>query len=192
MPGPETSVVVERNLLIPLPDGAHLAADLYRPAGEGPWPAIVDYLPYHKDGRGGRLDVEAVNRYFAARGYAALTVDIRGLGSSDGVNPFPFDPREAHDGHVAVALVMAKVLVAERAQLAGTIAFLFQPAEEGGDGAGAMIEDGVLEWMKPAVCFAMHLNNSEPTGTIGVRDGGVFAGSNEFVIKLVRLGRASM
>jgi uncharacterized protein len=44
MPAPETSVVVERNLLIPLPDGAHLAADLYRPSGEGPWPAIVDYL----------------------------------------------------------------------------------------------------------------------------------------------------
>ena len=35
MPAP--FVVVERNLLIPLPDGAHLAADLYRPAGEGPW-----------------------------------------------------------------------------------------------------------------------------------------------------------
>src|SRR5262245_46666072 len=105
MPTPETSAVVERNLLIPLPDGAHLAADLYRPRGEGPWPAIVDYLAYHKDGRGGRLDVEAVNRYFAARGYAALTVDIRGLGSSGGVNPFPFDSQEAHDGHVAVEWV---------------------------------------------------------------------------------------
>ena len=108
MPAPETFVVVERNLLIPLPDGAHLAADLYRPAGEGPWPAIVDYLPYHKDGRGGRLDVEAVNRYFAARGYAALTVDIRGLGSSGGVNPFPFDTQEAHDGHAAVEWVAAQ------------------------------------------------------------------------------------
>ena len=108
MPAPEASVVVERNLLIPLPDGAHLAADLYRPIGEGPWPAIVDYIPYHKDGRGGRLDVEAVNRYFAARGYAALTVDIRGLGSSGGVNPFPFDTQEARDGHVAVEWVAAQ------------------------------------------------------------------------------------
>ncbi len=89
-----------------------------------------------------------------------------------------------HDGHVAVALVMAKLLAKEKANLGGTIAFLFQPAEEGGDGAGAMIEDGVLDWMKPAVCFAMHLNNSEPTGTIGVREGGVFAGSNEFDITL--------
>jgi amidohydrolase len=93
-----------------------------------------------------------------------------------------------HDGHVAVALVMAKALAAKRADLAGSIAFLFQPAEEGGDGAGAMIEDGVLDWVKPAVCFAMHLNNSEPTGTIGVRTGGVFAGSNEFQIKLTSRG----
>ena len=108
MAAAEASVVVERNLLVPLPDGAHLAADLYRLPGDGPWPAIVDYLPYHKDGRGGRLDVEAVNRYFAARGYAALTVDFRGLGSSSGVNPFPFDPQEGRDGHVAVEWVAAQ------------------------------------------------------------------------------------
>lgn len=99
------AVVVERNLLIPLSDGVRLAADLYRPAGTGPWPALVDFLPYHKDGRGGRLDVEAVNRHFAARGYAALTVDFRGLGSSEGVNRLPFDPQEARDGHEAVEWV---------------------------------------------------------------------------------------
>ena len=101
-PSPPHGVVVERNLLIPLPDGVRLAADLFRPAGDGRWPALVDFLPYHKDGRGGRQDVEAVNRHFAARGYAALTVDLRGLGSSDGVNRFPFDPQEARDGHEAV------------------------------------------------------------------------------------------
>ena len=59
---PGLPVDVERNLFIPLPDGVRLAADLHRPAGTGCWPAIVDFLPYHKDGRGGRLDVEAVNR----------------------------------------------------------------------------------------------------------------------------------
>ena len=104
-PSPSHGVVVERNLLIPLPDGVRLAADLYRPAGDGRWPALVDFLPYHKDGRGGRQDVEAVNRHFAARGYAALTVDLRGLGSSDGVNRLPFDPQEARDGHEAVEWV---------------------------------------------------------------------------------------
>jgi predicted acyl esterase len=49
-----------------------------------------------------------VEPYFAARGYAALTVDIRGLVSSGGVNPFGFNTQEAHDGHVAVEWVAAK------------------------------------------------------------------------------------
>ena len=89
-----------------------------------------------------------------------------------------------HDGHTAVALVMARILTARRERLGGTIAFLFQPAEEGGDGAGAMIADGVLDWVKPDACYAMHLNNDDPVGVIGVREGGVYAGSNEFTITL--------
>lgn len=93
-----------------------------------------------------------------------------------------------HDGHVAVALVMARLMAARRERLAGTVAFLFQPAEEGGDGAGAMIEDGVLDLVKPDTCFAMHLNNDEPVGRVGVREGGVFAGSNEFRIRLLSRG----
>lgn len=99
MTGP---VAVERNLLIAMPDGVELAADLYRPPGAGRAPAILTFIPYHKDGRGGRLDVEAVNRHFAARGYAAVTADLRGLGGSGGVNPAPFDPQEARDGHAVV------------------------------------------------------------------------------------------
>ncbi len=89
-----------------------------------------------------------------------------------------------HDGHTAVALVMARILAARKDRWAGTVAFLFQPAEEGGDGAGAMIQDGVLELIRPDICFAMHLNNDEPVGRVGCRVGGVFAGSNEFRIKL--------
>ena len=102
------AVAVERNLLIPLSDGVELAADLYRPTEPGRWPAILTFIPYHKDGRGGRLDVEAVNRYFAARGYAALTVDFRGLGNSGGVNRVPFDPQEARDGHEVVEWIAAR------------------------------------------------------------------------------------
>ncbi len=102
------AVAVERNLLLPLADGVELAADLYRPAEPGRWPAILTFIPYHKDGRGGRLDVEAVNRYFAARGYAALTVDFRGLGNSGGVNRLPFDPQEARDGHEVVEWIAGR------------------------------------------------------------------------------------
>jgi len=71
-------VVVDRNHLIPMPDGVELAGDCYRPAEPGRWPAILTFIPYHKGGPGGRLDVEAVNRYFAGRRYAAMTVDRRG------------------------------------------------------------------------------------------------------------------
>jgi amidohydrolase len=93
-----------------------------------------------------------------------------------------------HDGHTAVALVMARLLAEDRKNLKGKVAMLFQPAEEGGDGAGAMIDDGVLDWVKPDVCFAMHLNNDETVGTIGAKVGGVFAGSNEFQIRLTSKG----
>ena len=93
-----------------------------------------------------------------------------------------------HDGHTAVGLVMAKLMAAKKAQQKGTVAFLFQPAEEGGDGAGAMINDGVLDWVKPDICFAMHLNNDETVGVIGAKVGGVYAGSNEFSIKLSSRG----
>ena len=95
-------IAVERNLMIAMPDGVELAGDVTRQAGARKLPAILNFNPYHKDGRGGRLDVDAVNRHFAARGYAALTVDLRGLGNSGGVNPEPFAPQEALDGHHAV------------------------------------------------------------------------------------------
>ena len=42
-------IVIERNLLIPLKDGASLSADLYRPAGNGTFPALMSFYPYHKD-----------------------------------------------------------------------------------------------------------------------------------------------
>ena len=101
-------VVVERNLLIPMSDGVHLAADLFRPAGVGKWPALLNYLPYHKDGRGGRLAVEGFNRYMAGRGYVCLTLDIRGLGNSGGVALEPMSAQEAQDGHEAVEWIAAQ------------------------------------------------------------------------------------
>ena len=66
-------LVSERNLLIAMPDGVTLAGDVVRPAGGGKHPAVLNYGPYHKDGRGGRLDVEATNRHFAARGGPACS-----------------------------------------------------------------------------------------------------------------------
>jgi len=90
-------VRVERNLLIPLSDGVSLAADLYLPEGNGPFPVLISYYPYHKD------DYIAVMcqypcRWFASQGYASLVVDFRGTGGSEGISWEPLDPREGEDG----------------------------------------------------------------------------------------------
>jgi amidohydrolase len=93
-----------------------------------------------------------------------------------------------HDGHMAVALGIAKRMADSREAMPGSVAFLFQPAEEGGGGAPEMIKDGVLDYIKPDACFAMHLNNDEETGIIGVRPGPIFAGSGEFFVTLASKG----
>ncbi|MGO9602721.1 MAG: CocE/NonD family hydrolase [Candidatus Binataceae bacterium] len=94
-------IVIERNLLIPLSDGATLSADLYRPAGKGPFPALLSFYPYHKDDFIGAMNEEP-RRYFAARGYAHLLIDFRGLGGSSGVAWPAMDRGEGRDGAEAV------------------------------------------------------------------------------------------
>lgn len=94
-------VHVERNVLIPLPDGASLAADIYRPAAAGRFPALLSYYPYHKDDFIG-AGTEWPRRYFAERGYACLLVDFRGLGGSSGVVHAAMDAAEGRDGAAAV------------------------------------------------------------------------------------------
>ncbi|MEN3280956.1 MAG: uncharacterized protein V7607_2096 [Solirubrobacteraceae bacterium] len=86
---------------IPCADGVLLRGDLRLPRGLGPRPAIVSLTPYHKDGLGG-IAAEAAQSAFAAAGYPAALVDIRGTGASDGRPRAPFHPADADDG---VALV---------------------------------------------------------------------------------------
>ncbi|HSR57555.1 MAG TPA: CocE/NonD family hydrolase [Candidatus Binataceae bacterium] len=94
-------ILIERNLLIPLSDGAELSADLYRPAGAGPFPALLSFYPYHKDDMIGGM-LEGPRRYFAERGYAHLLIDFRGLGGSSGIAWDAMDRREGVDGAQAV------------------------------------------------------------------------------------------
>jgi len=91
------AVHVERNLLIPLSASVSLAADLYLPDAPGPFPTLVSYYPYHKDGLIGSF-FEYPRHYFAEHGYANLLVDFRGLGNSDGIVWDAMDPHEADDG----------------------------------------------------------------------------------------------
>lgn len=85
-----------------------------------------------------------------------------------------------HDGHVAISLTLAEVLAANRGDLAGTIKFAFQPAEERGGGARPMINDGVL--LNPEVdsVIGLHLWNNLPVGQIGITNGPIFANADGF------------
>ncbi len=92
-----------------------------------------------------------------------------------------------HDGHTAIGLVAAQVLAGRRDRLAGTLKFVFQPAEEELGGAMAMIRDGLLSRPKPDGAIALHLWNGLPVGTVGVREGATWASSD--VIEIAIAGR---
>jgi putative CocE/NonD family hydrolase len=95
-------IEIKRDVRIPTGvPGLTLSADLYRPQVDEPVPALVTVLPYRKDFiAGGSYDEPA--RWFAARGYASLVVDLLGTGDSDGIRRPEFDPGDADDGVAAV------------------------------------------------------------------------------------------
>jgi len=86
------------NVWIPLADGCRLAARLWIPAEaeHQPVPAILEYIPYRKRDLM-RFRDEPIHHYFAGHGYAAVRVDVRGSGDSDGVLEDEYTPRELDD-----------------------------------------------------------------------------------------------
>ena len=84
-----------------------------------------------------------------------------------------------HDVHTTIALGVAEVLTSMRDELAGTVKFIFQPAEESLDGARAMIADGVLDAPRPEMIFALH-TFPIPVGTVGIAQASCLAGMEEF------------
>lgn len=87
-----------------------------------------------------------------------------------------------HDGHVAMGLTIAKIMAHYQDQMAGTLKFMFQPAEEGLGGAFAMIAGGVLENPKPDVALAMHVWTPERYGNVRVTEGPTMSSSSVFTI----------
>jgi amidohydrolase len=138
----------------------------------------------------------------------ALRADMDGLPVTERVNiPFAskvktmYNGNEVgvmaacgHDSHVAILMGVAEVLASMKADLHGTVKFIFQPAEEGppvGEEGGAelMVKEGVLENPKVDVIFGLHINSQTEVGKIGYRPGGTMAAVND--MQIVVKGRSA-
>ncbi|WP_380178516.1 amidohydrolase [Kalamiella sp. sgz302252] len=91
-----------------------------------------------------------------------------------------------HDFHASAALGAAILLQQQRAQLAGSVRILFQPAEETGHGAPAIIASGALDGAK--VIFGLHNDPGLPVGVVGCKAGALTAGVDRFAIRIKGTG----
>ncbi len=92
-----------------------------------------------------------------------------------------------HDGHTAMLLGAAKYL-AETRNFDGTVIVIFQPAEEGGAGAKAMIDDGLLTRWPIEEVYGMHNYPGMPVGEFGITRGAIMAATDEFRIEITGRG----
>ena len=92
-----------------------------------------------------------------------------------------------HDGHTAMLLGAAKYL-AEHGRFDGTVVFIFQPAEEHGEGARAMIDDGLFQRFPVDDVYAIHNFPSIETGFFSVRAGSIMAAEDNFEIVINGVG----
>ncbi len=91
-----------------------------------------------------------------------------------------------HDGHTAMLLGAAKYL-AETRNFDGTVAVIFQPAEEGGAGGKAMVDDGMMDRWGIQEVFGMHNFPGIPVGEFAIREGGIMAAATCGTLKLLAL-----
>ena len=99
-----------------------------------------------------------------------------------------------HDSHIAILMGVAEILSSMKNELAGTVKFIFQPAEEGAPlgeegGAELMVKEGVMENPHVDVVFGLHINSQTEVGKITYRPGGTMAGVND--MKIIIKGRSA-
>ena len=95
-----------------------------------------------------------------------------------------------HDAHVAILMGVAEILSSMRAELAGEVMFVFQPAEEGPPevgqpfGAALMLQEGVFKNFKPDAVFGLHVWAGLPVGKVGYRSGPTMAAADEWTLRI--------
>src|SRR5437899_11296708 len=92
-----------------------------------------------------------------------------------------------HDGHTAMLLGAAKYL-AETRNFAGTAVVIFQPAEEGGAGGRAMVQDGLMERFAIDEVYGMHNFPGLPLGAFSIRSGPVMAATDNLTVEIEGVG----
>lgn len=96
-----------------------------------------------------------------------------------------------HDLHTAILVGAARLLSAHRDELAGDVIFMFQPGEEGYDGARHMVEAGVLDvtGTRPEAAFFTHVASSTfPSGVVAVRPGSMMSAADVLHVNVIGSG----
>jgi hippurate hydrolase len=88
-----------------------------------------------------------------------------------------------HDGHTAMLLGAARYLTETR-NFSGTAVVIFQPAEEGGAGGKAMVQDGMMERFGIKQVYGMHNHPGMPVGAFGIKPGPTMAAADHLVIEI--------
>ncbi|MEK5442328.1 MULTISPECIES: M20 aminoacylase family protein [unclassified Fredinandcohnia] len=125
----------------------------------------------------------------AGKGIIGIRSDIDAINLTE-VGQHPYSSKNpgkmhacGHDGHMATVLGAAKLLT-ERKNFNGTVRFIFQPAEETGKGAFAMMKDGLFDRFPVDEIYGMHNMPGMPAGSISTRAGGIMASEDNFVIRI--------